>query len=241
MIYSEPYRTRWHDTDANRQLRPSQLLVYMQETSNQHVAHVGMTLDELRDKKHLAFILSKIRIAFHRPLYAFEDIEVQTWTTPSRGYSSCRCFRILRGGEVIAEADSTWALIDTESRQLRKPDETGYPFENEEPLSLSVANRIRFPADCPLAEVGKRKIVYSDLDYNMHMNNTRYPDMLCDHLPLEKVEQIRGMTLSYLHEAAYGDTITVLRAEQNGTYFFRTVNEAGTVCLEAQITTEAPA
>ena len=238
MIYSEPYRTRWHDTDACRHLRPSQMLVYMQETSNGHVASIGMTLDELRDQKKLAFILSKIRIAFHRPLSAFEDITVQTWTTPSRGFSSGRCFRILRGEEVIAEADSTWALIGTEDRQLHKPQETGYDFADEEPLSLDVPLRIRFPADVPLEKIGERRIVYSDLDYNMHMNNTRYPDMLCDFLPLEEVGRIKGMTLSYLHEAAYGDTITVLCAKVEGNYFFRTVNAAGTACLEAQIVTE---
>ena len=238
MIYSEPYRTRWHDTDACRHLRPSQVLVYMQETSNGHVASIGMTLDELRDQKKLAFILSKIRIAFHRPLSAFEDITVQTWTTPSRGFSSGRCFRILRGEEVIAEADSTWALIGTEDRQLHKPQETGYDFQDEAPLSLDVPLRIRFPADVPLEKIGERRIVYSDLDYNMHMNNTRYPDMLCDFLPLEEVGRIKGMTLSYLHEAAYGDTITVLCAKVEGNYFFRTVNAAGAACLEAQIVTE---
>ena len=238
MIYSISYQTRWHDTDAHRRVRPSQLLVYMQETSNRHVAHVGMTLDELRDEKHLAFILSKIRLSLYRPLYAFEDIEVQTWTTAGRGYSSCRCFRILRGNEVIAEADSTWALIHTETRQLCKPEETGYPFEHEEPLALEAPSRIRFPADCPLTEVAKRPIVYSDLDYNMHMNNTHYPDMLCDYLPLDAVGRIRSMTLSYLHEAAYGKTVTVLRGEQNGSYYFRTLNDEGTACLEAQIITE---
>lgn len=238
MKYFQSYRTRWHDTDATRHLRPSQLLVYMQETSNEHVSHIGMTLDELRDQKHLAFILSKIRIAFYRPLSAFEDIEVRTWTTPSRGYSSGRCFQIVRGEEVIAEADSTWALIGTEDRQLHKPEETGYPFEDEAPLVLDVPQRVRFPADVPLETVGKRPIVYSDLDYNMHMNNTRYPDMLCDFLPLEAVGRIRGMTLSYLHEAAYGDTMTVLCAKTDGAYFFRTVNGQGIPCLEAQIVLE---
>lgn len=235
MIYTLPYQTRWHDTDANRTVRPSQILVYMQETSNQQVAHMGMTLDELRDTKHLAFILSKIRIAFYRPLHAFEDIEVQTWTTPARGYSSFRCFRIMRDGEVIAEADSTWALIDVETHRLCKPNETGYPNEDEAPLTLDLPGRIHIPHDCPWQKAGERKIVYSDLDYNMHMNNTRYPDLLCDYLPPETVKQIRGMTLSYLHEAAYGQTMTVWLAKQHDSYYFRTINEEGTVCLEAQI------
>ena len=59
MKFSLDYTTRWHDTDAERRLRPSTLLVYMQETSNRHVASTGMSLDRLRDEKGLAFILSK--------------------------------------------------------------------------------------------------------------------------------------------------------------------------------------
>ncbi len=235
MKYSERYETRWHDTDASRHVRPSQLLVYMQETSNRHVSSSGLPLDELRDKKHLAFILSKIRLAIHRPLGAFEEISVETWTNPSRGFSSGRSFRILSGDEVVAEADTTWALVDTVEKNLHKMEETGYCFEDEAPLSLDLPVRIRFPAELPLETVGERRIVYSDLDYNMHMNNTRYPDMLCDFLSLEEVERLGGMTLSYLHEAAYGDVITVLLGRGEDTYYFRTVNQDGVTCLEAQV------
>lgn len=235
MKYSIPYETRWHDTDAARQIRPSQILVYMQETSNHHVSSVGMPLDDLRDQKHLAFILSKIRLAIHRRPSAFEKITVETWTTPARGFSSGRCFRILCGEEVVAEADSTWALLGTEDGKLHRMEETGYDFDNEPPLELSVPNRIRFPADLALRVLGERRIVYSDLDYNMHMNNTHYPDMLCDYMPIEDVAKITGFVLSYLHEAAFGNLITVMGAKQDHSYYFRTLNEDGTVCLEAQV------
>ena len=73
MKFSMSYQTTWHDTDLCRRVRPSQILVYMQETSNRHMASCGMTLDQLRDEKGLAFILSRISIAYHRPLY-FEYI-----------------------------------------------------------------------------------------------------------------------------------------------------------------------
>lgn len=235
MIYSDQYETRWHDTDAARRVRPSQLLVYMQETSNHHTASAGMNLDELRDEKQLAFILSRLRLWIHRPLRAFEPIEVQTFTNPAKGLSSLRSFRILRGDEVIAEADSVWALIGTEDRRFHPIEDTGYEFEDEAPLSLPMPPRVRIPSDLPLKNLGSRRIVYSDLDYNMHMNNTRYPDMLCDFLPLEEVSNLRGLSLSYLHEAAYGDTITVLGAKREGCYYIRTVNSEGTICLEAQL------
>ncbi len=237
MKFSKRYQTCWHDTDAHRVVRPSQLLVYMQETSNRHVASTGMSLDELRDEKHLAFILSKLQLAVYRPLFAYEEIEVQTWTCPARGFSSQRSFRILRGDEVIAEANTTWALLGTEDRTFHKMEETGYRFADEEPAVLSVPSRVRIPSDLPLCELGNRSIVYSDLDYNMHMNNTRYPDMLCDYMPLSDVDRICGFSLSYLHEAAYGDTVTVLCGKQGNDRYFRTVNESGVVCLEAIVQT----
>ena len=238
MKFSIDYTTRWHDTDACRRVRPSALLVYMQETSNRHVASTGLSLDRLRDEKGLAFILSRIRVSFLRPLSAFEDLTVETFTCPSRGYSSLRCFRILSGGEVIAEADTTWALVDINDRSLRLMEDAGYEFEDEAALDISLPSRTRMPKDASPQVVGERRIVYSDLDYNMHMNNTRYPDMLCDFLPFDRLGEVRGMTLSYVREAAFGDVLSVERAEKDGAYYFRTVNQRGEVCLEAVVSTE---
>ena len=236
MKFIKNYETTWHDTDAHRLVRPSALLVYMQETSNRHVASVGMSLDELRDKKDLAFILSKIRVDIHRRPAAFENITVETWTVEPRGFSSVRCFRILSGDEVIAECDSTWALVDTAEKKLHKFDETGYVFENEEGLTLEAPSRTRAPAGIVFERVAERPILYSDLDYNMHMNNTKYPDMLCDYITLEDVDRISGITLSYIKEAAYGRTVSVYRAAGENCYYFRTVNENDEICLEAIIT-----
>ena len=236
MIFSEKYTTTWHDTDAFRRVRPSQMLVYMQEVSNHHMSACGMSLDDLRDKRGLAFILSKIRMEIFAPLYAFEEIEVQTWTCPSRGFVIRRFYRIMRGEDVIAVADTVWALVNTQNRELVRWEECGeYDFSDGEPLELELPIRFRLPSDAELIGLGQRRIAYSDLDYNMHMNNTKYPDMLCDYLNIEDTGKIRGFVLSYLHEAAYGDILDVRMHKQGDSAYFRTVNGAGQTCLEAQI------
>ena len=236
MIFSEKYTTTWHDTDAFRRVRPSQMLVYMQEVSNHHMSACGMSLDDLRDKRGLAFILSKIRMEIFAPLYAFEEIEVQTWTCPSRGFVIRRFYRIMRGEDVIAVADTVWALVNTQSRELMRLEECGeYDFSDEEPLELELPPRFRLPSGAEPTSVGQRRIVYSDLDYNMHMNNTKYPDMLCDYINIEDTGKIRGLVLSYLHEAAYGDVLDVRMYRHEKNAYFRTVNSDGQTCLEAQI------
>lgn len=235
MIFSLNYTTRWHDTDANRTVRPTQILVFMQEASNHHIKHLGVDLDTLRDEEGLAFLLSKIRLALYKPLYAFEDITVETWTVESRGFSFNRFFRIKRGDEVVATADTTWALISLKSGELCKVESFNFGFEHEAPIDIGLPPRFRVPKTELLELIGERKIVYSDLDYNMHMNNTRYADMLCDFMPYDKIPSIKGISLSYLHEAAFGNTVKIYRTDDGQKFNFRTVNEDGKACLEAEI------
>lgn len=235
MKFIKNYKTRWHDTDANRVVRPTQLLVYMQETSNAHLDSMGHNLDKLRDEHSLAFLLSKTKIAIYSPLYFPEEITVETFTAESRGYAFNRFYRILRGNTVIAEADTTWALINLKTGQLCRADSFDFGFEHEPAINIGLAPRFRVPHTDTLALLCERPIVYSDLDYNMHMNNTRYADMLCDYMPIDDVSRIKGISISYLHEAAYGDRIKIYGTESDGKYSFRTVNGNGDTGIEAEV------
>ena len=235
MKYTEKYTVKWHDTDATRKVRPSELLVYMQETANRQFVSVGRDLDRERDTQHIGFILSKIALDFTQTVYAYEEIEVETFTCESRGFSFNRGFRILRDGIEVARAASVWALVDINEGKLLRADSYSVGFENEPIITTAAPLRIKMPKPDEFVCVGKRKIVYSDIDYNMHMNNTRYPNMLCDFMDICDTERISGMSLSYLSEAALGDEIEVLRQKTDGAYFFKTVNKDGKTLLEAEV------
>ena len=238
MKFTKKYTTRWHDTDANRTVRPTQLLVYMQETSNAHLDSMGYNLDMLRDEYSLAFLLSKTRIAIYKPLTFPAEIEVETFTTEGRAFGFNRFYRILSGGEVIAAADTTWALLNLETQQLCRADSFDFGFEHEAPIDIGIPPRFRVPRNDEMDPIALRPIVYSDLDYNMHMNNTRYADMLCDFIPIEDVARIKGISIAYLHEAAFGDTLSIYRASSDQKYSFRALTEAGDACIEAEIIIE---
>ncbi len=238
MKFTKHYTVMWHDTDGKREVRPSKILAYMQETANYQCMNAGLSLDELRDQKGLAFLLSRITLRLYRPLYAYDEIDVETWICDGRGLRFNRCFRILRAGEIVAEGYSVWALLDLNSKKLLRSEAFPYDIQPDQPLE-GLADRVRFPSPTLLHEAGRRKIVYSDIDYNGHMNNTHYPDMLCDFLPDANAVRVVGMSLSFLHEAALGHTLTVYRYEENGNFYFRTAAEDGTACLEAVLFTEA--
>lgn len=219
----------------------------MQEAANRQCESSGLPLDLLRDKKGLAFILGAISVNIYSPLHAFEDIEVNTWCKESKSYIFMRYFEIIRDGKKIAEASSTWVLIDINTKNMVRA--SAYDFLNEcfyydEPINPSaLPPKAKIAKDAPIFEVGKRKICYSDIDYNMHMNNTRYPDMVCDFLDEMTGDVpyfVSAMSLSYVKESLLGATLTVTRGEmaEDGTIEVRTLNEAGETCLEAVVKLE---
>ena len=234
MKFTQHYTTKWHDTDANRLVRPSALVTYLQETANEHLIHIGISLDDLRDRYGLAFILGSISMRVYEPLFSGESIEVQTWTCGEKGFRHNRCFRVLREGKTIAEATSVWALVRLSDGALVKVEDMPYRIEPEAPIALlGVPARLKMPSINEMEEVGTRRIVYSDIDYNGHMNNTRYPDMVCDFLPEMRENRVCGMVLSYRKEAAFDHTLRVFCQKCEDGYLVCTVDEEGSVCTEA--------
>lgn len=245
MKFANKIKTNWHDTDAHRNVRASKIIEYMQETANAQCESSGLPLEKLRDEKGLAFILGALSINIYSSLHAYEDIEVRTWCKEAKSFIFNRYFEILRGDEKIAEAATTWVLIDLNTKSMVRA--SNYEFMSgcfyyDEPVDPSILPpKPRISKDVPLYEVGKRRIVYSDIDYNMHMNNTHYPDMICDFLE-EMTEdtasyRMASLSLSYVKESHLGATLTVTRSKMSndGEIEVRTLNESGETCLDASI------
>ena len=234
MKFTKQYTVKWHDTDANRAVRPSALVTYLQETANEHLIHIGIYLDELRDRYGLAFILSSISVRAYEPLFAGDSIEVSTWTCGEKGFRHNRCFAVLRDGKTVCEATSVWALIKLADGSLVKVEDMPYHIEPEEAITLpDLPLRLRMPKLEQMELLGDLRIVYSDIDYNGHMNNSHYPDMLCDFVPDILKKRVTGMIVSYRHEAAFGHTLRVFGTKTEGGYLICTVDGDQTVCTEA--------
>ena len=238
MKYVEKYNVRWHDTDANREVHPSGVLMFMQETGNRQFEAADRPLDLIRDEDGVGFILSRIAIEMLQPIHAYEDIFVETFTCAGRGYTFPRGWEIKRRGKVVARAMSQWALVRVADKSLVKAEDFPMSFGDEPEITLGMPLRFRLPKELCWETVGERTIVFSDIDYNMHMNNTKYPDRLCDFLPDPAHTRVIGVSLAYCKEAAYGDTLRVERAEAaDGVFYIRTRRGEET-CLEAMVKTQ---
>ena len=224
-----------HDVDHNGVVRTSSLMKYIQSAAQTQLTLNGMSYDELKNMKR-AFILSRIKMEFTEPVRAYEHLTAVTYPCDSRGYSFLRCYALEKNGRTIGRAVSMWALIDTDTRALVRVNDFELGLETHEPHELALT---RFTTPATARVVGTYTVNYGDTDQNCHMNNTRYPDMYSNFLPLAG-KRIKTLSINYLNEAPMGATLRVERADgmDGYTYYFRTVREDGKVNTEAEILLE---
>lgn len=233
--WTEEYRIGSHDVDFNGAARASNLLRYHQETAHRQLEGIGPKEETLRAQKR-AFLLSRLSMRFYTPLYEGDGIEVQTWGCDSRGASFFRCGQIRSEGRLAAEIVSSWALMDFGQGRLVRVSDALPGFPTDDFLEIGVPVKFRIPPEIQLAPAGEYKVGYGVTDRNRHMNNTFYPDLLCDCYPggMED-KQVLTFSINYIKEAPLGMAVKIYVSapDETGTSYYRTVREDGQTGIEA--------
>ena len=221
-----------HDIDYNGICRASSLMRYIQSAADAQLTENGMSYTTLKNQNR-AFIISRIRLEFSEPIYAYDKLEAITFPCISRGYSFLRCYGLYKNNVMIGKAISVWALINTETRSLVKVNDFELNLPTFEPWDMTIGH-FKMPSN--IRKVGEYTVSYADLDRNMHINNTKYPDIFSSFIDLDG-KRIDSITISYANEAKFKDTLEVYLAEENGSFYIRTVKADGKTNAEAEIHT----
>jgi len=185
MKHREKYRVMYHDTDRNFNLKLYYVAKYMQETALAAFDRLEAPRKELT-KKNLAFILSKISFRFDGEIKKFDDIIVDTWFAPMKSITVIRNYRIHNEttGNCVVRAASSWALIDTNEKNIVRPNVLSEIFTavtDDEDLGFNPTRKIKIPDAIMMTHENHlfdKEVMYGDIDENSHMNNTVYFDIV---------------------------------------------------------------
>ena len=237
MKWTETYTINIHDADMNGIVSVSGILRYMEDASNRQMRAQKPSYEDLLAQGY-SFILSRIGLSVYAPLHAYETITVETWAVASRGVIYNRCYRVLREGEIVAEATTAWALVGVEDRKIHRVGEIPLNYWEDEPLELDLPARFRIPNEVELTLRGERMVLYPDVDQNRHMNNTKYPDLFCSFFPDMQNSRVITAVISFVNEAPLGENLKIYCGEYDGMYYVRSVRSDGSVNAEAEFMIE---
>ena len=229
-MYRTTYRILSSDTDANRRLRLSRLFTLLQEASIAHTTELGMGREKTLDRGLLWIVtLQQANIA-RLPVYD-ETVVLKSWPGRTMHLLFPRYYRIEdEHGNALVEASALWALMDEKKRSVVFPEQYGIRIRGVhtgKEIALPVAPKV--PQQI---ETAAFSVPYSYVDFNGHMNNTRYFDLAEDRMPEAlRSRAITRVQTEYAKEAREGDVITLqsettqngylLCGMQNGAKLFR--------------------
>ena len=127
-----------------------------------------------------------------------------------------------------------WAVVDIEKRTLVRANELPLPFPTLPPFDTK-PKRFVMPHIEEMEQVGTYAVTYAQTDLNHHLNNTYYPDMFANFLPLEN-RRISHLGIRFLKEAPMGECLTIYMQRDGDTYHFLSLRQDGEVNAEAEFT-----
>ena len=207
--FSQSFEITDLHVDCCGRLLPSKLLVLMQEVAGTHFSQMAMDYDTLAQRGLFwAIIRNKVQIT-RLPMRG-ETIRLETWPMPTTRVAYPRSIVAYdEAGNEVFRSITLWVLMDLGSRSMVLPGKSGI-----EVAGTIRGNELAVPMGLPakaLRNCHSRRVSFTDLDRNGHMNNTRYLDWIYDLLPstFHFGHVIRECTVCYLSEAKEGQELTL--------------------------------
>ncbi len=206
-IFRKQFTLEAIHTDCHGVLLPSALLYFVQEAAGAHCQVLNVSWEALQ-QKNLFWAILRHRIQVNRMPREGETITLETWPMPTTrtAYPRSVIAWDAQGSELFRTV-GLWVLMDPESRSMVLPRKSGV-----EVVGILRGTELTAPGSLvpgTLERSHRRRVCFTDLDINGHMNNTRYLDWIWDLLPeiYHQGRNIREMTLWYLAEAREGDCL----------------------------------
>lgn len=213
-VYKRNYHIDLRDVDFTKMLKLSALFGYFQDVASLAAENLGVGIEALEKKFGVAWVLTRIRADIMRNPGLDEEITIETWPLEPSKVEFDRDFLVKdTNGNTIVRAVSKWVIMDIKERKLRRTELIGAQFPDP-PRERAIDGKLAKLKDFGKLEPLYNKVIgYSDIDFNGHLNNSKYADYIMDCFSVQDHLNytIKMIDLHFNHEALPGETISLNR------------------------------
>lgn len=209
--YKQNFLVGYGEVDEHNKLKLSSLLNFFQDVATMHSKTLGYGTSECMELG-----IGWLLLSWHVRMYSYPEgdtnIEIRTWSRGIKGIHAARAYEVFdEKGNLLAEADSIWALVDIKAKKPIRPlagMAEAYsaiekmPFENEK---IKIAEPTKIDNEIEL------KVQRRDIDTNRHCNNTKYIEYAIETIPDEIYlkRHIEELEIVYKKQVVYNESINV--------------------------------
>ena len=205
-IYDFPIKS--YDSDQNGKLTLHALFHFLQECAwdNARLNDFGY---EYLKSENAFWVLTRILVQMDEYPEWREEVQIKTWPKGTDGFFALRDFEIYKENKVVGRATTSWLILDQNTRRPRKLDNFNFLHENFLQEAAIDRNLEKIISPRELNKIDNRKVYYSDLDVNKHVNNATYVKWILDSYFSKKNKQISEFEINFISELNLNDEFTV--------------------------------
>ncbi len=232
-MYQKKYLIGSNDVDQFLELKLPSFFKMMQEIATEHAERLDIGKANTLDKG-LFWVITRIELEIIKPPRYLQNVVLTTYPGDDLRFVFPRYFLLEdESGSPLIKASSTWMVLNKQTHNVSLNPFNGFkaPVEHQEgelPLPKKVVQ-----GESTLVET--RKVRYSDIDLNGHLNNTKYIDYIIDlhDSDFYKKNRIKHFLINYEKELMDNDILNLFSDFQNPEYI---KGEVDKIAFEVNIT-----
>lgn len=216
-VWQDKYLLRAGDFDRFNRIKPSAVLDLFQDAAGRHAEEIGVGFKAMSARRFL-WVLTRVKFKIIAPPDRYDAVVVKTWPLPPNRLIYRREYRIedLNGNPLII-GSSEWVVLHSEERRLLSVPDL-YPFTDGFNEEMMFEGRLLKVKDFEASgDPYKLRAVWTEVDVNGHLNNTKYANYVFDALSPSREILLEGFQIDYRKEVLEGGELNIYCAEsENG-------------------------
>ncbi len=210
--YRKTYQITTNMLDCHDCLKMSTLLDVAQEVAGDHAEELGCGFETMI-KQDLIWVIVRNYVEIIKKPINFKEIEVVTYPLKPRFVEFNRETEFYHNGELFAVSRSTWMVINIKDFSVKAPD-FFKGFDDDLGYFKRRIRKLPVIEKSQLQKVKEVDVLYSMLDHNGHMNNTKYVDFYLDIFRPEF--SVKTLQIEYIKQSFLNDKLSLYIKENEG-------------------------
>ena len=210
--YRKTYQITTNMLDCHDCLKMSTLLDVAQEVAGDHAEELGCGFETMI-KQDLIWVIVRNYVEIIKKPTNFKEIEVVTYPLKPRFVEFNRETEFYHDGELFAVSRSTWMVINIKDFSVKAPD-FFKGFDDDLGYFKRRIRKLPVIEKSQLQKVKEVDVLYSMLDHNGHMNNTKYVDFYLDIFRPEF--SVKTLQIEYIKQSFVDDKLSLYIKENEG-------------------------
>lgn len=210
--YRKTYQITTNMLDCHDCLKMSTLLDVAQEVAGDHAEELGCGFETMI-KQDLIWVIVRNYVEIIKKPINFKEIEVVTYPLKPRFVEFNRETEFYHDGELFAVSRSTWMVINIKDFSVKAPD-FFKGFDDDLGYFKRRIRKLPVIDKSQLQKVKEVDVLYSMLDHNGHMNNTKYVDFYLDIFRPEF--SVKTLQIEYIKQSFLDDKLSLYIKENEG-------------------------